>query len=434
MPSFRFRNQYGEDVYISAASGAGTSADPYVLALTDSGSSVSLAIIDDWDESDRAKVNLIVGAAGVAAGAGAVGATTQRATLASDDPAVVSLGVMDDWDESDRAKVNIIVGQAGVTAGAGVVAVNTPRTTLASDDPAVVSLAVIDDWDESDRAKVNPIVGSAGVAGGAGTVSASTQRIAIATDANVVDTELPAAAALADATANPTTPLAGGCVITFNGTTWDRGRSVINAMDSAGTGIQAVGVVGQFDDTSTGTVTENQFAPVRISSIRAMLTDPGKSDPLNDGVGAAQVNTQAVAVTTSGAYADGDVVGGILSLTTVNYASGRRVALRSVQINNKDGNAPELRVYFFKATPSGGTYTDNSALAWGSGDSANKVGQFKIATTDWLTDGSQSSVNVSNLGMKMTVSATTLFALIVIRTAVTLTNGQFTLQLDFDQE
>src|SRR5262245_41306005 len=58
----------------------------------------SLSTLDDWDESDRCKVNPIAGQAGVAAGAGAVGATTQRMTLASDDPAVASLGTLDDWD------------------------------------------------------------------------------------------------------------------------------------------------------------------------------------------------------------------------------------------------------------------------------------------------------------------------------------------------
>lgn len=44
-----------------------------------------------------------------------------------------SLGVMDDWDESDRAKVNVIAGQAGITGGAGNVAANTPRVVLADD-------------------------------------------------------------------------------------------------------------------------------------------------------------------------------------------------------------------------------------------------------------------------------------------------------------
>lgn len=142
----------------------------------------SLSVLDDWDETDRAKVNVIAGQAGITAGAGAVAANTPRTTLASDDPAVTALQIIDDWDETDRAKVNIIAGQAGVTAGAGTVAANTPRVTLASDDPAVASLSVLDDWDESDRAKINPIVGQAGVAGGSGTVGATTQRVTIATD------------------------------------------------------------------------------------------------------------------------------------------------------------------------------------------------------------------------------------------------------------
>lgn len=77
-------------------------------------------------------------------GAGAVTAGTQRITLASDDPAVVALQIIDDWDESDRCKVNPIAGQAGVAAGAGAVAATVQRVTLASDDPAVAKLGTID--------------------------------------------------------------------------------------------------------------------------------------------------------------------------------------------------------------------------------------------------------------------------------------------------
>lgn len=40
----------------------------------------AVEIMDDWDESDRAKTNPIVGQAGVAGGDGATGATTQRVT------------------------------------------------------------------------------------------------------------------------------------------------------------------------------------------------------------------------------------------------------------------------------------------------------------------------------------------------------------------
>jgi len=45
----------------------------------------------------------------------------------------VSVQIMDDWDESDRCKVNPIVGQAGIAAGTGVDGATVPRVTLATD-------------------------------------------------------------------------------------------------------------------------------------------------------------------------------------------------------------------------------------------------------------------------------------------------------------
>lgn len=83
----------------SVTANAGTNLNTSALALESGGNLASavtaLQIIDDWDESDRAKVNPIAGQAGVAAGAGAVGATTQRVTLASDDPGVALLTTID---------------------------------------------------------------------------------------------------------------------------------------------------------------------------------------------------------------------------------------------------------------------------------------------------------------------------------------------------
>jgi len=46
--------------------------------------------------------------------------------------AATSLAILDDWDESDRAKVNLIVGQAGIAAGTGVDGATVPRVTLAT--------------------------------------------------------------------------------------------------------------------------------------------------------------------------------------------------------------------------------------------------------------------------------------------------------------
>lgn len=62
------------------------------------------------------------------------GASTE-ASLAS---AVTALQIIDDWDETDRAKVNPIAGQAGVQGGAGAVSANTQRVAIATDANTVV--------------------------------------------------------------------------------------------------------------------------------------------------------------------------------------------------------------------------------------------------------------------------------------------------------
>jgi len=81
-----------------------------------------------------ADVNLTeVGGNTTTAGAGAVAAGTLRTTLASDDPAVTSLAILDDWDETNRAAVNIIAGQVGIAGGTGVDGATVPRVTLATD-------------------------------------------------------------------------------------------------------------------------------------------------------------------------------------------------------------------------------------------------------------------------------------------------------------
>lgn len=47
---------------------------------------------------------------------------------------------------------------------------------------------------------------------------------------------------------------------------------VSNGLDTTAVGVQAVGIVGQLDDVGTGAVTENQFAPVRITTARRLMT------------------------------------------------------------------------------------------------------------------------------------------------------------------
>lgn len=63
---------------------------------------------------------------------GTVSLPTGAATLAEQQTQTASLSVLDDWDESDRAKVNIIVGNAGVTGNTGTVDAGTQRVCLAT--------------------------------------------------------------------------------------------------------------------------------------------------------------------------------------------------------------------------------------------------------------------------------------------------------------
>jgi hypothetical protein len=96
---------------------AGTNLNTSTLALESggnlAGAATSLAILDDWDETDRAKVNLIVGQAGVAAGAGNVAATVQRVTLAADDPAVVDLAALEVLSTAANALLTTIDADTG---------------------------------------------------------------------------------------------------------------------------------------------------------------------------------------------------------------------------------------------------------------------------------------------------------------------------------
>lgn len=53
--------------------------------------------------------------------------------LVADSAVATSLAIMDDWDETDRAKVNIIAGQVGVQGGSGTTNALTLRVVLATD-------------------------------------------------------------------------------------------------------------------------------------------------------------------------------------------------------------------------------------------------------------------------------------------------------------
>lgn len=88
------------------------------------------------------------------------------------------------------------------------------------------------------------------------------------------DTELPAAAALTDTNANPTTPIVGSALLSYNGTTWERIESVVA---SEGNGaIDSVGVLSvrqgakRINPTALGTAV-NSASTVDVNGAGAIV-------------------------------------------------------------------------------------------------------------------------------------------------------------------
>jgi hypothetical protein len=90
------------------------------------------------------------------------------------------------------------------------------------------------------------------------------------------DTELPAAVALGDSTANPTAPHVGSCIEGFNGTTWDRVRT-IDALTGTGANSGTLGVLA----VGTGPGFSHRYNPANlgtaISSVSAIEVEGGNT-------------------------------------------------------------------------------------------------------------------------------------------------------------
>jgi hypothetical protein len=255
----------------------------------------------------------------IVGGAGAVSAGVQRMTLASDDPAVVSVQIMDDWDESDRAKVNLIVGQAGIAAGAGTVAATVPRITLASDDPAVAALQIIDDAVKASASAVSKgmVIAGETVAGNAQTVTVRSAQAVAADDDGLVTRSI----LYGVDSSSAFVPIAihgdGNALlvsvstsVAVTNTSLETIDDIIVADDAAFTpGTTKVAMVGfEFDDAAPDSVNEGDAGAARMSANRCqyvMIRDnAGNERGLNiDASGQLAFSNTTIAVTNAGTFA-----------------------------------------------------------------------------------------------------------------------------------
>lgn len=141
--------------------------------------------------------------------------------------------------------------------------------------------------------------------------------------------------------------------------------------------------------------------------------------PLNPTCATVQVTPTVQAA----AYAAGNVIGGLLTLTGAARAGAGSGLIQSVAASFKSGVAPtSLDVVFFSANPSGSTLTDKTAIAVVAADIAKVIGVAHLTDTTLLGASAPSLLQAQLQTMPFFIAGTALFAAVVTRSAITLTS------------
>ncbi len=154
-----------------------------------------------------------------------------------------------------------------------------------------------------------------------------------------VATELPAAAALADATANPTTPIVGAAMEIFNGTTWDRWRSVTSSGSASNLFAGTVGLVWD----ATGAQWNPVYAPRGVAdgvalgnsvSVGPWLYNGGTWDRTRNTAGGALLASAARTATTNSPDQTNYNATGVVVIVDVSANGGVFSLTPSIQVKD----------------------------------------------------------------------------------------------------
>lgn len=128
-------------------------------------------------------------------------------------------------------------------------------------------------------------------------------------------------------------------------------------------------------------------------------------------LGAAVVVRPTTVVDTA-AYVDGDCVGGIISIANFFTSGGGKAEITGMEITELGGQKPPILFSFYRATPAGGTYTDNAALALDASDVADRTGTpIIVVAGDYSALGGHQSAGLLFPPMTVEGNSSTLFML-----------------------
>lgn len=118
------------------------------------------------------------------------------------------------------------------------------------------------------------------------------------------------------------------------------------------------------------------------------------------------------------AYAAGDVVGGKMSFGSMARTHNGAGLLQTVLAFFGSSQTAILDLLVFHTDPTASTFTDNDPLAVALADFDKLVGVIHLS--DWTNLGSRSVVQADNLSKAYKLANTTLFGVLVTRSAMTL--------------
>lgn len=173
------------------------------------------------------------------------------------------------------------------------------------------------------------------------------------------------------------------------------------AHSSGDAGIMALAVRNDAGSVLAGTT--GDYIPLTTDSsgnLRSLVTGTVALSATEVHMGQVGGTTQIVQVTptvsTTPAYTAGDIIGGIMTFTNALRITSGTGAVLSVNVTEVGTQKAAIDLILFSASPAGGTYTDNGAPTWDTGDYNKLLGVIHVLAADYTTYGAISVATVRN--------------------------------------
>lgn len=111
-------------------------------------------------------------------------------------------------------------------------------------------------------------------------------------------------------------------------------------------------------------------------------------------------------VISTSAYANGDCVGGLQTISSAVNADGLAAYLHSITIVDESAQDTAFSFIFFSENPSASTFADNAAISIAAADRDKILGVVAAGSTDYFPVGSGLSVaSLRGLGLSLDTGA-----------------------------